>query len=101
VKAAATYVCVDCGYILEEPLDKLPNSYKCPVCQAPKRRFKPWSGSGRNDAKSMAARMKTLKSGGGEASSSGGGGSSGAIAVVAGGAVLLGALYFYLSSQYN
>jgi hypothetical protein len=40
------------------------SSYKCPVCQAPKRRFKAYSGGGKNDAKSMGSRMATLKKGG-------------------------------------
>lgn len=35
------YICVDCGYIYdgsEGPFEKLPGSYRCPVCAAPKRR---------------------------------------------------------------
>jgi len=104
VAAKAAYICVDCGYIYDEstPFDKLPNSYKCPVCSAPKRRFKPYTGGGRNDSKSMASRMRELKGGkGGSSASTGGSDSSGAIAIVAGGVVLLAALYFGLSATYN
>lgn len=37
---ATAYICVDCGYIYDgrEAFDKLPSSYRCPVCNAPKRR---------------------------------------------------------------
>lgn len=47
VRAAATkaktktaYICVDCGYIYDgrDTFEKLPSSYRCPVCNAPKRR---------------------------------------------------------------
>ncbi len=100
---AATYICVDCGYIYDEStsFDKLPSSYKCPVCSAPKRRFKTYSGpKGRNDPKAMKARMTELKSAG--SSSSGGSGGSGSTAAIAiGGAVLLGALYFVLNGYYQ
>ena len=74
-------------------------SYRCPVCNAPKRRFKPYNGSGRNDAKSMATRMKDMKRGGGAAA--GGSDASGAIGIVAVGAVVLVGLYFGLNSMYN
>lgn len=38
----STYVCLDCGYVYPGTLaafEKLPQSYKCPVCKAPKKRF--------------------------------------------------------------
>jgi rubredoxin len=104
IVAKATYICIDCGYIYDESTawEKLPSSYKCPVCSSPKRRFKPYNGGGKNDPKSMKARMQTLKSGGGDsASSSGGGDSSNAVAIAVGGAVLLAALYFGLSGFYG
>jgi rubredoxin len=41
-RTSTPYLCIDCGYIYDgrEPFSSLPNSYRCPVCQAPKRRFK-------------------------------------------------------------
>lgn len=96
------YVCIDCGYIYDgsTPFEKLPGNYKCPVCNAPKRRFKAANARGGNDAASMKARMKDLKSGGGGGSASGGSSSGGAAAIAVGGAVLLAALYFGLNSYY-
>ncbi|KAI7835614.1 hypothetical protein COHA_010491 [Chlorella ohadii] len=40
-KARATHLCIDCGYIYcdETPFDELPSDYRCPQCNAPKRRF--------------------------------------------------------------
>lgn len=40
-KARATHLCVDCGYIYcdETPFNELPGDYRCPQCNAPKRRF--------------------------------------------------------------
>ncbi len=42
VKAASktAYICADCGYIYDgrEAFEGLPSSYRCPVCNAPKRR---------------------------------------------------------------
>ncbi|KAK9845830.1 hypothetical protein WJX81_003756 [Elliptochloris bilobata] len=40
--AKATFVCIDCGWIYDGRADfeSLPGSFKCPVCNAPKRRFK-------------------------------------------------------------
>jgi rubredoxin len=40
-KARATHLCIDCGYIYcdETPFDQLPSDYRCPQCNAPKRRF--------------------------------------------------------------
>ncbi len=105
IVAKATYICVDCGYIYDESTawDKLPNTYKCPVCSSPKRRFKPYNGGGKNDPKSMKARMQDLKGGkgGAAASSSGGSDSSSAVAIAVGGAVLLAALYFGLSGYFG
>ena len=48
--ALASHVCVDCGYVYcdEEPFEEVSNSYRCPQCQAPKRRFVPYDvGSGK------------------------------------------------------
>ncbi|KAL3689292.1 hypothetical protein R1sor_015601 [Riccia sorocarpa] len=40
-KVRATHVCLDCGYIytLSKSFDDQPESYECPQCQAPKKRF--------------------------------------------------------------
>ncbi|PKI54578.1 hypothetical protein CRG98_025092 [Punica granatum] len=37
----ATHICLDCGYIytLQKPFDEQPDTYACPQCQAPKKRF--------------------------------------------------------------
>ncbi|MQL41419.1 rubredoxin, partial [Escherichia coli] len=45
VASKETYICRDCGYIYNErtPFEKLPDKYFCPVCGAPKRRFKPYA----------------------------------------------------------
>ncbi|KAL4853604.1 Rubredoxin-1 [Chlorella vulgaris] len=100
----ATYICVDCGYLYdgsEGPFEKLPSSYRCPVCSAPKRRFKPYAGAtGRNDSKSMNARFEKVQRGEGLAAGGKADNSSLAAGVVAG-AVILGGLYFALSSYYN
>ncbi|KAJ0261824.1 Rubredoxin-like superfamily protein [Hirschfeldia incana] len=44
VSSKQAYICRDCGYIYNErtPFDKLPDNYFCPVCAAPKRRFRPY-----------------------------------------------------------
>ncbi|KAJ4953711.1 hypothetical protein NE237_030543 [Protea cynaroides] len=40
-KARATHICLDCGFIytLQKPFEEQPDSYACPQCQAPKKRF--------------------------------------------------------------
>eukprot|EP00197_Chlamydomonas_leiostraca_P013639 CAMPEP_0202860668 /NCGR_PEP_ID=MMETSP1391-20130828/2301_1 /ASSEMBLY_ACC=CAM_ASM_000867 /TAXON_ID=1034604 /ORGANISM="Chlamydomonas leiostraca, Strain SAG 11-49" /LENGTH=260 /DNA_ID=CAMNT_0049539887 /DNA_START=23 /DNA_END=805 /DNA_ORIENTATION=- len=40
-KANATHICVDCGYVYTDsiPFEDRPDNYRCPQCQAPKRRF--------------------------------------------------------------
>ncbi|GBG86627.1 hypothetical protein CBR_g41690 [Chara braunii] len=37
----ATHICLDCGYIytVTKPFEEQPDSYKCPQCSAPKKRF--------------------------------------------------------------
>ena len=104
ITQAASYICVDCGYIYDEstPFAKLPNNYKCPVCSAPKRRFKSYAGSGRNDPKSMKSRMTELKTGGGDSSSSTSGSDTSGVAVIVGaGAVVLAAVYFVLNGYFS
>ena len=86
----------------EGPFEKLPSSYRCPVCSAPKRRFKPYAGgAGRNDAKSMNARWEAMQGG---RSGGGGGGKvdTGAFAAAgAAAAAALAGLWFYLNSQFQ
>ncbi|RID73545.1 hypothetical protein BRARA_B00693 [Brassica rapa] len=40
-KARATHICLDCGFIytLPKPFDEQPDTYVCPQCIAPKKRF--------------------------------------------------------------
>ncbi|CAL9747767.1 unnamed protein product [Musa acuminata subsp. burmannicoides] len=40
-KARATHICLDCGFIyfLPKPFDEQPDTYICPQCNAPKKRF--------------------------------------------------------------
>ena len=76
----------------------------CPVCNAPKRRFKPYAGAaGKNDQRSMNARWQKLQAGEGLDSPAEESGSSSSGLIIGGvaGAVGLAALYFYLSAQYN
>jgi rubredoxin len=42
--ALATHVCVDCGWIYceTEPFEETASNYRCPQCNAPKRRFVPY-----------------------------------------------------------
>ncbi|CAA7052748.1 unnamed protein product [Microthlaspi erraticum] len=44
VSSKQAYICRDCGYIYNDrtPFEKLPDNYFCPVCAAPKRRFRPY-----------------------------------------------------------
>ncbi|XP_057995196.1 uncharacterized protein LOC110635207 isoform X2 [Hevea brasiliensis] len=47
VASKQAYICRDCEYIYNErtPFEKLPDRYFCPVCGAPKRRFRPYAPS--------------------------------------------------------
>lgn len=58
------YVCADCGYLYPgNDFADLPNSYSCPVCAAPKKRFRQYQGnvSRSNDNKTMATRRDALR----------------------------------------
>ncbi|KAI5059494.1 hypothetical protein GOP47_0025813 [Adiantum capillus-veneris] len=60
------YICRDCGYIYSDrkPFDKLSDDYRCPVCSAPKRRFKPYDipvASNANQLDVRKARKAQLK----------------------------------------
>uniref|UniRef100_A0A383WB62 Rubredoxin-like domain-containing protein n=1 Tax=Tetradesmus obliquus TaxID=3088 RepID=A0A383WB62_TETOB len=100
-KTSTAYICIDCGYIYDgkEAFDKLPNSYRCPVCNAPKRRFRATEAKSRNnDAKAMRSRMDAMQRGEDDGKFDEND-KSFFITAAVGGAALLGALYVFLSSQ--
>ena len=45
--ALASHVCVDCGWVYceSEPFEETASNYRCPECNAPKRRFVPYDKS--------------------------------------------------------
>ncbi|KAK3405985.1 uncharacterized protein LOC104425758 [Eucalyptus grandis] len=91
------YICRDCGYVYNDrtPFDKLQDNYFCPVCGAPKRRFRPYEpavSKNANAADVRKARKAQIQK-------------DEAIGRflpigVAVGAVALVALYFYLNSSF-
>ncbi|KAJ7534580.1 hypothetical protein O6H91_13G100800 [Diphasiastrum complanatum] len=98
VASKGAYICRDCGYIYNDrkPFEKLPDNYFCPVCGAPKRRFKPYETPVARDANDTAvrkARKAELKKS--EAVL----GAALPIGVILGIASLLGT-YLYLNSQF-
>lgn len=63
--ALATHVCVDCGWVYceEDDFNDEPASYRCPQCNAPKRRFVPYdkkSGKGQGFAEGTIGTIATL-----------------------------------------
>lgn len=63
-QALATHICVDCGWIYCEstPFEETPQNYRCPQCNAPKRRFVTYdadSGKVRCSASGLAAGATT------------------------------------------
>ncbi|KAG9446540.1 hypothetical protein H6P81_012668 [Aristolochia fimbriata] len=91
------YICRDCGYIYNDrkPFEKLPDDYFCPVCGAPKRRFRsyqPAVSKNDNDTDVRKARKAQIQKD--EAI-----GRALPIAVVIG-ALGLAALYFYLNNAF-
>ncbi|KAI7752346.1 hypothetical protein M8C21_014833 [Ambrosia artemisiifolia] len=52
------YICRDCGYIYNDktPFEKLPDKYFCPVCGAPKRRFREYTPAVTKNANSTDVR---------------------------------------------
>ncbi|CAI7743477.1 unnamed protein product [Closterium sp. NIES-53] len=97
VTMASAYICRDCGYIYNSrsPFEKLPDTYKCPVCSAPKRRFKPYAAPVSRNANDLAVRKQRKA----ELQGSGGGGDSlpvlvaGILAALVGVAVFLNSAY--------
>ncbi|KAJ1404988.1 Rubredoxin-like domain [Sesbania bispinosa] len=97
VASKEAYICRDCGYIYNDrtPFEKLPDKYFCPVCGAPKRRFKPYAPAVTKNANDTTVR-KARKA---EIQRDEAIGKALPIAIVVGIAALAG-LYFYLNSQY-
>ncbi|KAI8468431.1 MAG: rubredoxin [Monoraphidium minutum] len=52
------YICVDCGFIYDGDFSKAPGSYKCPICKAPKSRFKVYKGAVKGKPNNTGAAMK-------------------------------------------
>lgn len=97
VASKQAYICRDCGYIYNErkPFDQLPDNYFCPVCGAPKRRFRPYTPAvtrGANDTAVRKARKEQI-----QRDEAIGKALPIAIAVAA---VALAGLYFYLNSAF-
>ncbi|CAL9120497.1 unnamed protein product [Musa acuminata var. zebrina] len=97
VVSKQAYICRDCGYIYNDrtPFEKLPDKYFCPVCGAPKRRFRayePAVAKNVNDTDVRKARKAQIKKD--EAI-----GRALPVAIALGVAGLAG-LYFYLNNVY-
>ncbi|CAA3023636.1 Rubredoxin-like superfamily [Olea europaea subsp. europaea] len=58
VASKQAYICRDCGYIYNDrtPFEKLPDTYFCPVCGAPKRRFRAYEPAVTKNANDMDVR---------------------------------------------
>ncbi|XP_010929701.1 uncharacterized protein [Elaeis guineensis] len=97
VASKQAYICRDCGYIYNDrtPFEKLSDKYFCPVCGAPKRRFRPYEPAVTKNAnatdvrKARKAQMKRDENIG----------KALPVAIVLGVAGLAG-LYFYLNNAY-
>ncbi|GLJ29990.1 hypothetical protein SUGI_0592900 [Cryptomeria japonica] len=66
VSCSQAYICRDCGYIYNDrkPFEKVADNYFCPVCGAPKRRFRPYAqpvARNVNDTSTRKARKEELK----------------------------------------
>ncbi|KAF9605244.1 hypothetical protein IFM89_014641 [Coptis chinensis] len=91
------YICRDCGYIYSDktPFEKQPDKYFCPVCGAPKRRFRvyePPVDKKANETDARKARKAQLKRD--EAI-----GKALPIGIVVGVVALVG-LYFYINNAF-
>ncbi|OIV97045.1 hypothetical protein TanjilG_11562 [Lupinus angustifolius] len=97
VASKDSYICRDCGYIYNDrtAFDKLPDKYFCPVCGAPKRRFRPYAPPVTKNANAKDVR-KARKA---EIQKDEAIGKTLPIAIAVGVVVLVG-LYFYLNSQF-
>ncbi|XP_057791435.1 uncharacterized protein LOC131008541 [Salvia miltiorrhiza] len=97
VASKQAYICRDCGYIYNDrtPFEKVADNYFCPVCGAPKRRFRPYApdvSKNVNSTDVRKARKAQLKRD--EAV-----GQALPFAIALGVAALIG-LYFYLNSSF-
>ncbi|XP_021888705.1 uncharacterized protein LOC110807775 [Carica papaya] len=66
VASKQAYICRDCGYVYNDrtPFEKLADNYFCPVCGAPKRRFRPYQPAvtkNANDIDVRKARKAQMK----------------------------------------
>ncbi|WIA10779.1 hypothetical protein OEZ86_000872 [Tetradesmus obliquus] len=53
------YICIDCGYIYPDgDFKKAPGSYRCPVCNSPKGRFKVYKGAVKGKPNNTGAAIK-------------------------------------------
>ncbi|KAM7274892.1 hypothetical protein ACFE04_016758 [Oxalis oulophora] len=95
VASKQSYICRDCGYIYSDktPFEKKPDNYFCPVCGAPKRRFKPYAPKVTKNANDLDVR-KARKA---EVQKDEAIGKALPIAIAIGIVALVG-LYFYLNS---
>ncbi|CAL0319793.1 unnamed protein product [Lupinus luteus] len=98
VASKDSYICRDCGYIYNErtAFEKLPDKYFCPVCGAPKRRFRPYAPAVTKNANSTDVR-KARKA---EIQKDEAIGRKALPIAIAVGVVVLVGLYFYLNSQF-
>ncbi|RZC60475.1 hypothetical protein C5167_022252 [Papaver somniferum] len=92
-----SYICRDCGYIYQDrtPFEKQPDKYFCPVCAAPKRRFRVYEPPVNKNANATDTR-KARKA---ELQRDEAVGKALPIAIAVGVAALAG-LYFYLNSAF-
>ncbi|CAA7396376.1 unnamed protein product [Spirodela intermedia] len=97
VASKQAYICRDCGYIYNErtPFEKLPDKFFCPVCGAPKRRFRAYEPAVTKDANSLDVR-KARKA---ELKRDEAVGKALPIAIAVG-AIALAGLYFYLNNAF-
>ncbi|GMN60462.1 hypothetical protein TIFTF001_029562 [Ficus carica] len=97
VASKQSYICRDCGYIYNDrtPFEKRPDNYFCPVCGAPKRRFRAYQPAVNKDANDTSVR-KARKA---QIQRDEAIGKALPIAIVITAAALAG-LYFYLKNTY-
>eukprot|EP00873_Tetraselmis_striata_P034756 jgi/Tetstr1/455020/TSEL_041877.t1 len=95
------YICIDCGYIYDEPepFASLRN-YQCPQCSSGKKRFKKYTGpvGGKvdNSRRAVAQRYQSIQTGEGVDEGDSKALVIGAVAILA----FAGGLYAFLNSQY-
>ncbi|KAL6996818.1 hypothetical protein U1Q18_006947 [Sarracenia purpurea var. burkii] len=97
VASKQAYICRDCGYIYNDrtPFEKQTDNYFCPVCGAPKRRFREYTPAVTKNANATDVR-KARKA---QLQKDEAVGRALPIAIAVGVAALAG-LYFYLNSSF-